>query len=135
MSDSNMFPAKESGRSFSFRKRARSFVYAWRGILFMVTTQHNFWIHLAVAFLVVVAGFAFRISLSEWVQVVFAIGLVLSAETFNSAIEQLIDQVHPEWSAKAGLVKDLAAGAVLLSAITAALIGVLIFAPKICALL
>ncbi len=121
--------------SFSFRQRLHSFRYAFRGILFMVKTQHNFWIHLTIAVLVIIAGFLFSISLTEWALVVFAIGLVLSAEAFNSAIEQLTDLASPNIHPKAGRVKDLAAGAVLLTAMAAALIGLLIFVPKIIAVL
>ena len=122
-------------QKFSWRKRLRSFVYAWRGIRFMAATQHNFWIHLALSILVIIAGFVFDISLTEWCLIIFAMGLVLMAETFNSALEQLTDLVHPDRDPRAGRIKDLAAGAVLLAAIASALIGLLIFAPKIFALL
>ncbi len=124
-----------SSGSFSFRKRARSFVYAWRGIRFMLKTQHNFWIHLTVTFLVVVAGILLNLSLLEWFFIIFAVGLVLAAEIFNTAIEQLTDLIHPEWGEKAARIKDLSAGAVLICAFTAALTGVIIFVPKIWALL
>ena len=126
---------KASRQEFSWQKRLRSFGYAWRGIRFMAETQHNFWIHLGITTLVIIAGFVFRISLTEWSLVVFAIGLVLAAETFNSAIEQLTDMVQPEIDSRAGRIKDVAAGAVLLAAIAAALVGLLIFAPKIFAIL
>ncbi len=122
-------------KSFSFRQRLHSFRYAFRGISFMVKTQHNFLIHFAIAVLVIVAGFLFCISLTEWALVVFAIGLVLSAETFNSAIEQLTDLTSPGINPKAGKIKDLAAGAVLLIVMAAVLIGLLIFVPKIMAVL
>ncbi len=124
-----------SDKSFSFRQRIRSFGYAFRGILFMIKTEHNFRIHLTITVLVIIAGFLFHITLTEWILVTFAIGMVLSAETFNSAIEQLTDLASPDFHPKAGRIKDLAAGAVLLSAIAAFLIGVLIFAPKILVLL
>ena len=122
-------------KSFSFRQRLRSFRYAFRGISFMVKTQHNFWIHLTIAALVIVAGFLFCISLTEWALIIFAIGLVLSAEAFNSAIEQLTDLLSPNIHPRAGRVKDLAAGAILITAMAAALIGLLIFVPKIMAIL
>lgn len=122
-------------KSFSFRQRLRSFRFAFRGILLMIKTQHNFWIHLTFAALVIIAGFLFHIRLTEWTLVIFSIGMVLSAETFNSAIEQLTDLASPDIHPTAGRVKDLAAGAVLLSAIAAALIGLLIFVPKIMAIL
>ncbi len=120
---------------FSFRRRWQSFRYALRGIGFMIKTQHNFWIHLTIAGLVVIAGFIFCLSITEWIFIIFAIGLVLSAETFNSAIEQLTDLTHPDIHPTAGLVKDLAAGAVLISAIAAAITGLLIFVPKIMVIL
>ncbi len=126
---------KASRQEFFWKKRLRSFKYAWQGIRFTAETQHNFWIHLAIAFLVIIAGFVFRISLIEWCLTIFAIGLILAAETFNSAIEQLTDLVQPERDSRAGRIKDVAAGAVLLAAIAAALVGLLIFAPKIFALL
>ncbi len=124
-----------SNKKFSFRRRLRSFQYAFRGIRFMITTQHNFWIHLVMASLVVIAGFLLHISLIEWMLSIFAMGMVLSAETFNSAIEQLTDLTHPDIHPTAGRIKDLAAGATLLAAIAAALIGLLIFVPKIIAIL
>ncbi len=126
---------KPSNKTFSFRQRLRSFRYAFRGIGIVIKTQHNFWIHLSIAILVIVAGFIFHINTTEWILVVFAIGLVLAAETFNSAIEELTDLASPGFHSTAGKVKDLAAGAVLIAAITAALVGLLIFVPKILNLL
>ena len=101
----------------------------------MIKTQHNFWVHLGITILVVAAGLFFRISLNDWMLIILAIGLVLSAETFNTAIEQLTDLVHPDTHPVAGRVKDVAAGAVLLAALAAAFIGLLIFVPKIMAIL
>ena len=124
-----------SGKIFSFRQRLQSFRYAFRGIGFMIKTQHNFWVHLGITILVVAAGLFFRISLNDWMLIILAIGLVLSAETFNTAIEQLTDLVHPDTHPVAGRVKDVAAGAVLLAALAAAFIGLLIFVPKIMAIL
>ncbi len=124
-----------SDKPFSLRQRLHSFRYAFLGIQLMIKTQHNFWIHLASTVLVVIAGFLFHISPTEWMLVIFAIGMVLSAETFNSAIEQLTDLVSPDFHPKAGRVKDLAAGAVLFSSIAAALIGLIIFVPKIMVIL
>ncbi len=124
-----------SGKTFSFRQRLQSFRYAFRGIGFMIKTQHNFWVHFVITFLVIAAGLFFRISLNDWMLIILAIGLVLSAETFNTAIEQLTDLVHPDTHPVAGRVKDVAAGAVLLAALAAAFIGLLIFVPKIMAIL
>ena len=118
-------------KSFSIRQRLKSFVYAWRGLLLLIRQEHNAWIHLSAAAGVVIAGFCFNITQMEWVAVVFCIGLVLAAETFNTAIEKLANVVSPDWNELIGKVKDVAAGAVLICAITAAIVGLIIFIPYI----
>ena len=120
---------------FSPKKRAKSFLFAFKGIFYMIKTQHNFWIQMTIGVLAVILGFILKISRFEWGLVMLSIGMVLAAETFNSAIETLTDIVHPEHDPKAGLVKDMAAGAVLIAAIAAAAVGLMIFIPKIIALL
>ena len=85
--------------------------------------------------LTVVLSFVLKISSIEWAFVIFSIGMVLGAETFNSAVEALTDLVQPGHDPRAGLVKDLAAGAVLITAIAAGAVGLVIFIPKIIALL
>lgn len=102
-----------------------------KGIFTAIRTQHNIWVQITVAILVVIAGLWLDISIAEWLFIIFAIGFVLSAEIFNSAIEMLVDLVTPEYNQKAGLIKDMAAGAVLIAAITAAIIGLLVFIPRI----
>lgn len=116
---------------FSLKKRAKSFRFAFKGIYYMIKTQHNFWVQMCIVVLVIILGIVVEVDLSEWVMLVLAIGLVLAAETFNSALEKLTDIVRSEQDAQAGLVKDIAAGAVLIAAIAAAAVGFLIFAPKI----
>lgn len=113
---------------------ARSFVFAFRGIGFLLHTQTNARIHLAATVVVVGAGFGFEITRAEWLAVVAAIGLVWTAEGLNTAIEALVDLASPEQHPLAGRVKDVAAGAVLLAAIAAAVIGGLIFGPRLLAL-
>jgi diacylglycerol kinase len=83
----------------------------------------------------VAAGCWFRISRTDWICVTLASGGVWSAEALNTAIEFLTDRVSPEWSREAARIKDVAAAAVLLAAITAALIGCLVFAPPLLRLL
>ncbi|NOY50225.1 MAG: diacylglycerol kinase family protein [Chlorobi bacterium] len=122
-------------KEFSFKNRLLSFRYAFKGIFYAVKTQHNLWIHLAVGLLVIFSGWFLRISLAEWLIVIICFALVISAEIINSAIELLTDIVSPEANAKAGLVKDMAAGAVLFSAICSAIAGLVIFVPKILQLL
>lgn len=119
---------------FNFRKRLRSFKYAFNGIRLLITKEHNAWIHCFVAVCVVIAGILLGISKMEWIAVVIVIGAVLAAEAVNSAMEAIADFVSPEYSEAIKRAKDLAAGAVLLMAIAAAIIGGIIFFPKLIAL-
>ena len=116
---------------FSIAARLKSFTYAFNGLKVLFQEEHNSWIHLFATVCVIVAGIWLKITLLEWVAVAFAIGLVFSGEIFNSAIEDLSDVVCPERDDRIKKVKDLAAAAVLVNAITAAVIGLLVFVPKI----
>lgn len=109
----------------------KCFKYAFNGIFFAVKTQANVRNHIVVAVLVISAGFVFKINPVEWVFIIFAIGLVLASELFNTTIESLVDIVSPTYNEKAGLVKDVAAGAVLIAAVISVIIGAIIFLPKI----
>jgi diacylglycerol kinase (ATP) len=117
------------------KKFIRGFGYAFKGIWHSTVTQLNFKVHLAAAVVAVYAGYALHISNSEWLWITLCIGLVLAAELFNTAIEFLTDLVSPEYNKKAGLVKDMSAGAVLVTAICALIIGLIIFLPKLLALI
>lgn len=110
-----------------FLKRIHSFGYALQGIVYFIRTQPNAWIHLTAMVAVICLGFYQKLNLIEWVLIVLTIGLVLSAEAFNTAVEKLTDLVSPEHHPLAGIVKDVAAGAVLITAIAATVIGILIF--------
>jgi diacylglycerol kinase len=112
----------------------RAFGFAWRGLVGLVRTQVNARIHLAAAVVVIVAGLVCKLSWGEWAAVVAAIGLVWTAEALNTAIEAVVDLVSPEYHELAGRAKDLAAGGVLCAAVTAVVIGVLIFGPHLLAL-
>jgi len=120
---------------FSFRARLRSFRYAFKGLHVLLQTQHNAWIHLAVAIAVVAMGVFWQFTRFEWCAIVFAIFLVLIAEAFNSALEFLADHISPEFAPLIGKAKDLAAGAVLLAAIGAVIIGLLIIGPHLFAVI
>ena len=113
--------------------RIKSFKYAIKGIL-NAFEQPNMLIHLVIAFLVILAGLALNISHSDWNSIMLAIGFVLTAESFNTAIEKLTDLVSPQHNLLAGQVKDIAAGAVLISAVTASIIGLFVFIPEIISL-
>ncbi|MBQ3439638.1 MAG: diacylglycerol kinase family protein [Bacteroidales bacterium] len=120
---------------FSLRARMASFRNAWKGLSVFVRQEHNAWIHLSMTVLVILAGVLFRISTYEWIAVVFAIGLVISAEAINSAIERLADVVQPNRDERIRDVKDICAGAVLVCAMTAFVIGLIVFLPKLLAFL
>ena len=116
---------------FSIKKRLMSFVHASRGIWLFAKHTHNAWLH-AVAFVIVISlGAYFNISRMEWIALFIVCGLVFVSEAFNSAIEVDIDLTSPEYHPYARDTKDIAAGAVLLSAIFAIIVGVLIFWPHI----
>ena len=116
-------------------KRLRhSFQYAFSGMADLLREEANARIHCIVTVLVITAGFLLRISAMEWLAVAIVIGLVISAETFNTAIERLADVVQPAHDDRIRDVKDLAAAAVLLCALAAAAVGLIIFVPKIVAL-
>jgi diacylglycerol kinase (ATP) len=112
-------------------KRYNSFRYAIKGIGAAFRSEQNMQLHVLAAVLVVLAGLFFDISRSEWGLIALAIGLVSSAEIMNTAVETVVNLVSPEQHPLAGKAKDLAAGAVLVAAITALLIGLLVFGPKI----
>ncbi len=113
------------------KERGRSFRYAFTGIAHAFRTQPNLWIHSVAIVITIAAGFLLRINSVEWIFIIAAIGVVITTEIINTAIEELVDLVSPERHEKAGIVKDLAAGAVLIAAIMALIIGCIIFIPKI----
>jgi diacylglycerol kinase (ATP) len=122
-------------KGFSVNRLIRSFGYALRGMATAYSKgQVNIKIHTCIALLTIVLSILLSISALEWVCVVICIGMVIAAEMTNSAIEALVDLVSPEWNEKAGIVKDIAAGAVLVLAIISVIVGGIIFLPKIMAL-
>lgn len=115
----------------SFKRRIKSFAYAFSGIAWMMKTQINARIHAFITILVVILAIFLRINSLEWILIIFAIGFVFAAEALNTAIEIWVDKLQPEYNSKAGRAKDLAAAAVLIAAISAAIVGLIIFLPKI----
>ncbi|MBP6060913.1 MAG: diacylglycerol kinase family protein [Candidatus Pacebacteria bacterium] len=122
---------EKSEKKFSLIARLKSTNHAWRGIGIVFKTSHNAQLGLALSLLVFYLGFVFGISTTEWLFLVFAVGLVFVAEALNSAIEIDIDLTSPEYHPYAKDTKDVAAGAVLLSVIIAVIIGAFIFLPKL----
>ncbi len=125
----NIF-AMSTSEKFSIRKRIKSFYYAFKGLKVMVN-EPNFLIHLVAAAVAIAAGFYFDISPLEWLAVILVIALVLSLEMINTAIEKLSDFVSPDKNDKIKIIKDVAAGSVLLAAIASVVIAAVIFVPRI----
>lgn len=121
-------------KRFSIIQRVRSFKYAFAGLKALFENEHNAWIHAVAAIGVVVGGLVFKISVIEWLIVLLCIALVFMAELFNSAIEQLCNTVTTDFDQRIKNAKDLGAAAVLVVAIFAAIVGAIIFVPKIIAL-
>ena len=123
----------------SIKRLRKSFGYAFKGIDDVIEHEPNMKIHVVVAILVVIMAIILKVSIIEWIILVLLIGAVLAAETINTTIENLVDMYTKEYDEKAKIVKDTAAGTVLILAITsaigAAVIGVIIFVPKIICLL
>lgn len=117
-----------------FGKLVQSFVIGFAGFAHVVRSERNMRIHGVAAVAVVVAGFAFGLAAWEWVAVVFSVGLVLSAECMNTALERLSDRVSPERHPLIQQAKDSAAAAVLVLAITAGFVGGIVFLPRVRAL-
>ena len=111
--------------------RLRSFRYAFAGLRLLLREEHNARIHATITVLVVVAGIVLRVSPVEWGVLVICIGMVLAAEAFNSAIERVANYLTIERDDRIRDIKDLAAGAVLLCAIAAAIVGLIVFVPHI----
>jgi diacylglycerol kinase (ATP) len=118
-------------RPFEFTGRVRSFRHALRGILRMIGCQHNAWIHALATLAVIAAGFICQLSRAEWCFVALAIWIVWTAEALNTAFEFLADAASPDFHPLVRDAKDVAAGAVLLTAIAAAAIGAIIFGPHV----
>ena len=115
----------------SIERLKKSFGYAFKGIDDVVSNEPNMKIHVSVAILVVIMAFLLKISMIEWIILVLLIGLVLAAEVINTTIENLVDMYIKDYNERAKVVKDTAAGTVLILAITAVIIGLMIFVPKI----
>lgn len=113
-----------------FTGRLKSMGFALKGAIKLATTEHSVMVQSSIAVLLVIAGFYFEISREEWMFQTLAIGLVLSVEGLNTAVEKVADFIHPEFHEKIGFIKDIAAGAVFFAAMTAIVIGCIIYIPK-----
>ncbi len=122
-----MKPSTDS--RFTVAGRLRSIRFALRGLKLLLRTQHNAWIHLVATVGVIAAGLGLGISRAEWCWIIIAMMLVWTAEALNTALELTCDAVSPAFHPLVGNAKDVAAGAVLVSAVGAAAIGAMVFWP------
>ena len=113
------------------KKLIRSFGYAFKGVAYATTSQLNFRIHLGATVIAIVLGCWLHIAISEWQWLSVSITLVLVTEIFNTMVETLVDLVSPGYNEKAGRIKDMSAGVVVISALFALINGVIIFLPKL----
>ena len=110
--------------------RLKSLGYAFKGAVKLISTEHSVMVQLSIGIIMTLAGFYFDISSTEWMFQTIAIGMVLSIEGLNTAVEKLADFIHPEFHERIGFIKDIAAGAVFFAALTAIAIGFIIYLPK-----
>jgi diacylglycerol kinase (ATP) len=113
------------------KKLIRSFGFAFKGLAYAMRSQLNFRIHVVAAILAVILGFALKLSTIEWLWIALSITIVLLTELVNTGIETLTDLVSPDYNEKAGHVKDICAGAVVIAALFALITGIVIFVPKL----
>ena len=113
------------------KKRGIGLSYALAGLKTVLLTERNFRIHLLAMIIVIVLAFILQVSKLEWFMLILVIGFVLVAEMFNSVIEGLIDYIKPDIHPEAKRIKDMAAGAVLITAIVSVIVGCMIFIPKL----
>ncbi|WP_136480883.1 diacylglycerol kinase [Cognatitamlana onchidii] len=114
-----------------FKNRIKSVGYAFKGALLLLKTEASIQVQCAIGVIVTIAGFYFKISTNEWILQTLAIGLVMSMEGMNTAIEEIANFIHPERHSKIGLIKDLAAGAVFIASVFASIAGLIIYIPKV----
>lgn len=114
-----------------FVGRIKSLKYAAKGLYKLCTTEDSIISQLSIGVLVIIAGWYFDISRTEWMFQILALGMVLATEGVNTAIEKTADFIHPDFHKKIGFIKDISAGAVTFAALTAIAIGLFIYLPKI----
>jgi undecaprenol kinase len=109
----------------------KSFIYAWSGINTAIKNEPNFRMHLMAIIAVSILGFLMKLSMGEWAVIVLTVAMVITLELINTSLEAIVNMVSPQMSEGAKIAKDTAAAAVLIGAITAVLVGLLIFVPKL----
>lgn len=112
-----------------FTGRLKSISYAFKGAFKLIKTEHSVMVQFSIGILMIFAGLYFGISKTEWLFQTLAIGLVMSIEGLNTAVEKIADFIHPNYHERIGFIKDIAAGAVFFAALTAIAIGLIIYVP------
>lgn len=112
-----------------FTGRLKSVTFAFKGAVKLITTEHSVMVQFSIGLILTFAGFYFGISKTDWLFQFLAIGLVMSIEGLNTAVEKIADFIHPDYHERIGFIKDIAAGAVFFAAITAIIIGLIIYLP------
>lgn len=111
--------------------RLKSVKYAFDGALYLCKTESSIKIQLVISLIVTLAGWYFNISKTEWLFQIAMVGLVMSMEGINTAIEYIADFVHPDLHSSIGRIKDIAAGAVFIASVASVLVAIIIYYPKI----
>lgn len=122
--------SKGNKKKYSTKRFFKSFTYAFEGIKTACKTEQNFLFDAIFAILTIIIGFLLKLSAIEFSIVLIAIGLVISLELINTAIEYTVDMAMPEIHPLAKAAKDISSGAVLISAILALIVGLIIYLPK-----
>jgi len=110
--------------------RLKSVKFAFQGAVKLITTEHSIMVQFSIGIIMTIAGFYFHITTTEWLFQTMAIGLIMSIEGLNTAVEKIADFIHPHYHERIGFIKDIAAGAVFFAALTAIAIGLIIYIPK-----
>jgi diacylglycerol kinase (ATP) len=110
--------------------RLKSVKFAFLGAVKLITTEHSIMVQFSIGIIMTIAGFYFHISTTEWLFQTLVIGLIMSIEGLNTAVEKIADFIHPNYHERIGFIKDIAAGAVFFAALTAIAIGLIIYIPK-----
>lgn len=110
--------------------RIKAFKYAAKGFWILITSEKSIIAQVIIAIIMTIIGFIMNLSATEWMFQIFAIGLILVAESLNTGIEKLADFVHPDYHKEIGRIKDISAGAAFFAAIFAVIIGLIIYIPK-----
>ena len=114
-----------------FINRMKGMRYAFQGAVILLKTEASIQAQFAIGLIMTGAGFYYEITPTEWILQTMAIGIVMSIEALNTAVEEIADFIHPEFHRKIGLIKDIAAGGVFIAAFAAIIIGAIIYIPRI----